>query len=350
MQRTQTRTLSPRAARWIGIAAMVGLILPLGAVAVQARGKGPKYCSGTARLQAAACRSEIRDDYFIAKAVCLNLSDDEERWECDQEARQEIREAKQECRDQYEARRDLCEELGEDRYDPDFDPADFQTVFDNRNPYLPIAPGNQWSYEGEEETVVVEVLDKTKQIDGVTCIVVNDVVSEDGQLVEDTDDWFGQRTDGTIDYCGEEAKDYEIFEDDSPPDPELVETDGSFKAGRDGDKSGTLFPGTPVVGDKYRQEWSPNNAEDVAEVLSTTYGFGSDARFDPFVPEELADLLCDGDCVVTADTTPLEPDGLEYKFYAPGVGLFLEVKPEDGETAQLVECNVDPKCDELPEP
>ncbi len=43
------------------------------------------------------------------------------------------------------------------------------------------------------------------------------------------------------------------------------------------------------------------------------------------------------------------PDGLEYKFYADGIGFFLEVNPEDEESAQLVECNVDPKCDELPE-
>lgn len=67
------------------------------------------------------------------------------------------------------------------------------------------------------------------------------------------------------------------------------------------------------------------------------------------MPEELADLLCNDDCVVTAHTPPLEPDVVEYKFYARDVGFFTEVKPEDGEAAQLVECNVDPKCDDLPE-
>jgi hypothetical protein len=149
--------------------------------------------------------------------------------------------------------------------------------------------------------------------------------------------------------CGEEAKDFEYFDGDDPPLPELVEIEGSFKAGRDGDKSGTLFMGTPIVGAKYRQEWSPSNAEDVAEVLSTTYGYGSDARFDPLISEDLVELLCDDDCVVTADTSPLEPDTLEYAFYARGVGFFFEVKPEEGESLQIVECNVDPKCDELPE-
>ena len=114
-----------------------------------------------------------------------------------------------------------------------------------------------------------------------------------------------------------------------------------------------------MVGAKYRQEWSPSNAEDVAEVLLLGYGPGqSDPRFDGLVPEELLEIMCgDDDCVVTADTTPLEPDVLEYKFYAYGVGVFFEVKPEDEEEAPLgiVECKVnnpvgDAKCDALPDP
>ena len=67
------------------------------------------------------------------------------------------------------------------------------------------------------------------------------------------------------------------------------------------------------------------------------------------VPEDLVELLCDDDCVVTADTSPLEPDGVEYKFYALGVGFFFEVDPVEDEALQIVECNVDPKCDDLPE-
>lgn len=326
----------------------IGLALILQAGAASAD-HSHGYCSTTAWLQATACKREIQDDLYIEKAICLNVSDREERHECYEETWSDFEEAGEECRDQHRARRQLCRDIGESRYDPSFEPEDFQTEFDNRNPYLPIAVGNKWVYENEDEKVTVEVRDETKLIEGVTCIVVNDVVDEDGDLVEDTDDWFGQRKDGTIDYCGEEAKDFEFFEGDEPSLPELVEIEGSFKAGRDGDKPGTLFMGNPEVGAKYRQEWSPSNAEDVAEVLSTTYGFGNDARFDEFVPEELAELLCDNDCVVTEDTSPIDPGVLEYKFYARGVGFFFEVKPEEGEILQIVECNVDPKCEELPE-
>jgi hypothetical protein len=309
------------------------------------------YCTNTANLQYNACQNEVKDDYYIARAICLNLSDAEERGECDGDAREEISEGMQLCKDQRTARRELCGLLGEDRYDPDFDPDLFDDDFDdltNPNPYFPLAIGNVAVFESEDETTRIEVMDKTKLIDGVTCIVVNDVVSEDDVPIEDTDDWFGQRKDGTVDYCGEIARDYEVFEGDDPEEPELVETEGSFKAGRDGDKSGTLFPGNPVVGHVFRQEWSPSNAEDAAIVLSTTYQYPSNTELDESVPGDLAELFCSDDpCVVTGEFSPIEPDVFEHKFYGKGIGKFLEVEVGTGEVAQLVECNYDDRCDDL---
>jgi hypothetical protein len=52
--------------------------------------------------------------------------------------------------------------------------------------------------------------------------------------------------------------------------------------------------------------------------------------------------------VVTREFTPIEPGVEALKYYAPGIGVFLEV--EDGAITQLVGCNVDPVCDELPDP
>ena len=311
------------------------------------------YCSATAALQFVACKSEIRDDYLVGKAICLNVSDAAERGECFDEAWATFREERALCQDQRAARFDLCDAIGEERYDPDFDPATFDADFTqltNPNPYRPLAIGNVWEYASEDETTVIEVLDETKLIDGVTCIVVNDAVSEDGDLIENTDDWFAQHVDGSVYYCGEIVNDFETFDGDTPADPELVSIEGSFKAGRDGDKAGILFPGSPIVGQTYRQEWSASNAEDAATVLSTSYSFGNDPELDESAPQELVELLCHGDCVVTAEFTPMEPGVLEHKYFAPGIGLFLEVKPEDGEVAQLVGCNFDSRCDLLPEP
>lgn len=311
-----------------------------------------RYCTRTARFQMAACHNEVDDDYLTARAICVQIAERDERIDCVSEARAERREELTLCREQFSARRDLCDLIGEDRYDPEFDPDLFLDDFGDhagQNPYYPLVIGHVWEFEAEDETNRIEVLDKTKFIEGVHCVVVSDVVSKEEGGGEDTDDWFGLREDGTVAYCGESVRDFEVFEGDMPQDPELVETEGSFKAGRDGDLSGTLFPANPQVGDAYRQEWSAGNAEDAAFVVSTTYGYGVDPELDAFMPQELAETLCDGDCVVTGEITPIEPDTFEYKFYALGIGLFFEVKPEDGEFNQLVACNFDPRCDALPE-
>jgi hypothetical protein len=54
--------------------------------------------------------------------------------------------------------------------------------------------------------------------------------------------------------------------------------------------------------------------------------------------------------VVTKDYTPLEPGVFERKYYAPSIGRFLEVKPDEGKVVQLVNCNFDPRCAGLPMP
>ena len=316
-------------------------------------GEGRGTCWRTSTLLFDSCMSDVQGGYKLAHAICINFADEEECDECLEEAGEERDEERELCFDQRLARRDLCDVIGDGPYDPDLDPEDFDDDFTNLtnpNPYRPLGIGDMWEYESEDETVTVTVLDQTKLIDDITCIVVNDVVAEDGELIEDTDDWFAQHVDGTVFYCGEIARDYETFEDDQPALPELITIDGSFKAGRDGDKAGVLFPGTPIVGDTYRQEWSAANAEDVASVISTNYSYGVDPDLDEFVPQELAELLCAGDCVVTAELTPIEPDAIEYKYFAPGIGLFLEVNPDDEEISQLVGCNVDPRCELLPEP
>jgi hypothetical protein len=208
--------------------------------------------------------------------------------------------------------------------------------------------GYQWTYGGDED-IQVDVLDETKLIDDITCFVVRDVVTDDGDLVEDTDDWFAvSRFDGAIWYCGEEAKDYEYFDGDSPPLPELVSIDGSFKVERDGDRAGVVFPGYPQVGTVYRQEFSLGNAEDIGEVLSTNYGWGMDPELDELVPQALVEFLCNNDCVVVAEYTPLEPDAFERKYYAPGIGFFLGTNPAEEETVWLTGCNFDLRCGLLP--
>jgi hypothetical protein len=307
-------------------------------------------CSTTTTLAFSACKNSVSDEFQLAKAICLNIGDDDERDSCEDDAQQAREDGNAECRDQRDARVDVCKLLGDGRYDPDFDPELFTDPFANTNAYFPLAVGNTRGYFGGGETVSIEVLDQTKSIIGVTCAVVHDQVSVAGFVTEDTNDWFAQAKDGTVWYCGEDTKDYETFEGDNPIVPELVSTDGSFKAGRGGDKAGIAFLGAPETDQAYRQEFSLSNAEDIAQVLSTSYRYGDDAELDRFVPADLANLLCDGDCIVTYETTALEPDAAERKYYSAHIGEFLTVDLVAETTSQLFACNYDPRCASLPPP
>jgi hypothetical protein len=314
---------------------------------------GSGFCTATAEAVYHACKNGIEDDLFIAKAKCINVSDGKARKECFDEAQAGREEDGQLCLEQRDGRLDACKILGEGRYDPDFDPVDFDNPKHptNPNPYFPLEIRNRWEYRGGNEFNTVEVLNRTKRIDGVTCIVIRDQVFKDGELVENTDDWYAQAKDGNTWYCGEEVKDFESFKGDNPRRPELVSIDGSFKAGRDNDKAGVIFLASPKPGDVYLEEFSLGNAEDVTKILSTAYAYGNNPILDKFVPRKLAEHLCSsGDCVVTKNFSLLEPGIFARKYFARGIGFFLEVNPASGEILQLVKCNFDPKCAALPAP
>ena len=98
-------------------------------------------------------------------------------------------------------------------YAPVIDPADFSDVVDN--PFMPLPPGARWVYEERSSrwrgrpTIVVEVLDERRTVMGVSTIVVHDVASVDGEVVEDTYDWFAQDSAGNVWYFGEDTTSYD---------------------------------------------------------------------------------------------------------------------------------------------
>jgi hypothetical protein len=204
-------------------------------------------------------------------------------------------------------------------YSPSIDPAGFTTAVDN--PYLPLPSGARWVFEGRVEDglerTVVEVTGETREVMGVTCVVVRDTVTLDGEVIEDTFDWFAQDADGAVWYFGEETYEYE--------DGEIVSTEGAWEAGVDGAQPGIVMPAQPRVGDSYRQEYYEGEAEDAAEVLSVTES--------ATVPVGTYD-----DVLMTEDVNPLEPDVVEHKYYARGVGPILTVQVQGGsDREELVE-------------
>jgi hypothetical protein len=195
----------------------------------------------------------------------------------------------------------------------DLDPAKFTVEIDNR--YWPMVPGTRWTYreideEGKQLQVVVTVSPETKKIaNGVTARVVRDTVTEDGELIEDTFDWYAQDAEGNIWYLGEDTAEFE--------GGKVTSRAGSFEAGVDGALPGIIMPAEPVDDMKYRQEYYEGEAQDNGEVL----GVGEQVE----VPAGHFD-----GALLTKDTNSLEPNVLEYKLYAPDVGPVLALGVSGG--------------------
>jgi hypothetical protein len=192
-------------------------------------------------------------------------------------------------------------------------PADFTA--DITHLYWPMKPGTRWTYrdvdeKGEVQTVVVVATAETKKLaNGVTARVVRDTVSAEGELVEDTLDWYAQDSAGNVWYMGEDTAEFE--------NGKIASREGSFEAGVGGALPGILLPAEPQVGQKYRQEYLKGEAEDNGEVLGIN---------------QLVEVPAGrySDALLTRDTTNLEPDVVEYKLYAPDIGPVLAVDISGG--------------------
>jgi hypothetical protein len=190
-------------------------------------------------------------------------------------------------------------------------PGDFVAKIDN--PYFPLKPGTVFHYRGSEDgdrlRDRVFVTHKTKTIAGVKATVVRDRVWVNGEPEEKTRDWYAQDKRGNVWYLGENSFDR--------VHGHWKRSDGSWKTGRDGAKAGILMEAHPKVGDTYRQEFYAGHAEDVAKVLSK-----SESRTVPY--GSFRHVL------MTKEWTPLEPDVVDHKFYARGVGDIAEATVKGG--------------------
>ncbi len=199
-------------------------------------------------------------------------------------------------------------------YRPAINASDFSTVVNH--PYYPLLPGTIMIFiekDGDQtRDRTVTVTHSTKSVMGVKCVVVHDVVTANGEVEEDTYDWFAQDKQGTVWYFGEATREFK--------GRGRVSAEGSWEAGVNG-QPGIIMPAHPVPGPPFRQEYSPGNAEDMGQVIaldeSVTVPFGSFKG-----------------CVRTNDWSLLE-SGTEKKWYAKGVGL-IRVESPAGEVMTLV--------------
>ncbi len=205
---------------------------------------------------------------------------------------------------------------------PDVNPADFAYPITNPNPFFPLVPGTTFFYTGEEEGAptsnVTQVTCSTLAIEGVTTTVVHDqAFDENGELVEDTFDYYAQDKDGNVWYFGEDTKDIPTGS-----------TEGTWRAGVADADAGFIMLANSQVGDRYYQEFAPRVAVDQAKVISLD---GSAC-----VPYQTPDF-CSDELLVTKETSQLDPGVVENKYYAEGIGFILaEIVKGGDERSELV--------------
>ena len=299
-----------------------GVLLVFSAINTAAVPAATNFCRLTTAASLSSCQAGAQSDRWLALAKCDNVSDAAERKDCQQQAQSDLKDALQSCNDQRDARNAVCKQLGGAPYDPVINPANFIHPDDfpaHPNQYFPLTPGTTFTYESPTEINKVIVTNNTRTILGAICREVHDTVNlvATGELTEDTLDWFCQDVDGNDWYFGENTKQLE--------GGLVVGLEGAWTAGVDGAKPGIVMKAHPAIGDVYRQEFSPGVAEDIAEVVSLTETVT--------VPYNGGTTFTN--CLKTKETTPLDPEDVEYKFYCPGIGFVLAIDANTGVRQEL---------------
>ena len=193
------------------------------------------------------------------------------------------------------------------QYHPKIDPKLFGPHVDN--PLFPLVVGRTMVYTGikdEQKALDVVVASaRTRVVDGVRTRVVEDRLYLNNVLAERTSDYYAQDRCGNVWYFGEDTAELDSH-------GRVLSTEGSFHAGVDGAQPGVFMQAHPQEGRKFRQEWYRGQAEDVFWVLDksakVTVPYG---RFHH--------------ALRTAETTRLEPDVLDNKYYVRGIGEVAEL-------------------------
>jgi hypothetical protein len=173
-----------------------------------------------------------------------------------------------------------------------------------RNRYFILEPGFQLVLESRFTSLVITILDETREVSGVTTRVVEERESIRGNLYEVSRNFFAidPETDDVF-YFGEEVDFYQ--------DGKVVDHYGAWLAGRDGARAGLMMPGNPGVGRKYYQEIAPGVAMDRAEIISSDDTLETPAG-------------SFSECLTTKEGTALNFREVEFKTYAPGIGLIQD--------------------------
>jgi hypothetical protein len=177
-----------------------------------------------------------------------------------------------------------------------------------RNPFFILEPNYQLVLGGEDTgeaaELTITVLNETREVNGTQTRVIEERESVGGELVEISRNFFAicEETNSVF-YFGEEV---DIYENGM-----IVDHEGAWLAGEGTNRAGIIMPGTILLGARYYQEIAPNVALDRAEIIDTGQ----------VIQTPSGDF---SDTLITRETTELEPDEVELKYYAAGIGLVQE--------------------------
>ncbi len=174
--------------------------------------------------------------------------------------------------------------------------------------YFALLPGYKYEYTNKaKEVLIITVTDKTKLVDGVETRVIEERETDgNGKLAEISQNYFAiDNATGDVYYFGEDVDIYDAATG------KVKAHDGAWLSGVKGAKYGLMMPGAPKLGDKFQIEVAEATALDRAEIVSITETFKTPAG-------EFKN------CIKVKETSKLEPGTVEYKIFAPGVGLVLD--------------------------
>lgn len=188
----------------------------------------------------------------------------------------------------------------------DFGLAHCKMTTTGRNDYFVLEPGHQLVLGKGDIKMQITVLDETKVIDGVTTRVVEEREWDKGQLTEVSRNYYVmcEQTKDVLHF----GEDVEVYDKGK-----FVKNEGTWIAGTHGNRPGLLVSGTPKPGMRYYQEIAPGIAMNRGEIMSLTA-----------TCKTMAGTFTQ--CMKVKGTSSMDKKKLEYKYYAPRIGL---VQDED---------------------
>lgn len=206
---------------------------------------------------------------------------------------------------------------------PRFAPGNFRPGQPIDNPYFPLREGFTYRYAGKVLNDAgrfvpspdrMRVVHVHKRVDGIQALVVHDNVFLDGLLEESTQDYYAQDVRGNVWYMGELETDF--VRDKNGKVVKVTHPD-SWQGGIHGARPGFIMLAHPRVGADYFQEHAPGVALDSAKVTALDRTLTAHGKVYHHV-------------VLTKEFSSLEPTILDFKWYAPGIGMVLEREFDHG--------------------